>query len=164
MDGCESVIARGSDDAAALSDSVHATCNMMPLARLHSTGARLEDTLQLAHGMVSARSRYQHRRPVIRRAISSLCSLPRLPSYRSACCCVRCVALRCVALLLAVPTRTCQPSSASPATKATTTYRPACHPPPAVAHGTYLPRRSGAAAQQAPAADSLVSSARATNC
>lgn len=110
--------------------------------------------------MVSARSRYQHHRPVIRRAISSLfgsCPASRLIALPAA--------LRCVALLLAVPTRTCQPSSAAlPSRKSTTTYRPACHHPPAVAHGTYLPRLSGAAAHRAhlaPAADSSLSSARA---
>jgi hypothetical protein len=83
-----------------------ALCCNMPLARCHH-----DDTLQLADGMVSARSRYHHHRLVIRRTISSRSSLPRLPSYRSALCLLR--AARSLRVLLP-PTRTCQPSSALP--------------------------------------------------
>ena len=94
-----------------------ALCCNMPLAR-----CRRDDTLQLADGMVSARSRYHHHRLVIRRTISSPSSLPRLPSYRSALCLLRCCSLA----ACAAATNKNMPTFLCLASTATATHRPAC--------------------------------------
>lgn len=123
------------------SSSLSATCNIAP----RTAGRRVQQRVvmihfTLAHAMVSARSRYhQHRRLVIRQAISSL--LLAAPPPVLSFCLLRCVALLCCSLG--------QPSSALPLMRATTTatHRPACHRRPAVAHAAYLPRISGAPAR-----------------
>jgi hypothetical protein len=87
------------DDYAAAAALLHATCNIKA-PRTAALERVVVTILQLVLGMVSARSRYQLPRLVIRRAISSL-FLAAPPPVLSLCllrCKLRCVALLCCSL------------------------------------------------------------------